>query len=73
MVNAHHDPILFRLPSKETGERWERLLDTADQQWERRYLLRDHGYKLQGRSVVVLRLSRAQMNPGGSSTKQAAQ
>jgi glycogen operon protein len=59
MFNAHHDPILFRLPVKRPVERWERLLDTADQQIKTGLLLRDHTYKIRGRSVVVLRLKGA--------------
>jgi isoamylase len=72
MFNAHHGPILFRLPAKQPGERWERLLDTADSHWRRRYLLRDHGYKLQARSVAVLRLKRVQIGPEGASEHDAA-
>lgn len=59
MFNAHYDAILFRLPAKRPGERWERLLDTADEQNKRGFLLRDHTYKIRGRSVVVLRLQAA--------------
>jgi glycogen operon protein len=56
MVNAHHGVILFRLPAKAVGGRWECLLDTAEPKFKPRFLLRDHTYKLRGRSVVVLRL-----------------
>jgi isoamylase len=42
-VDAHRAAIHFRPPAKLEGARWERLLDTADRQWGRRYLLRDHG------------------------------
>lgn len=56
MFNAHFDPILFRLPVKGPGEKWERLLDTADEEIKTGLLLRDHTYKIRGRSVVVLRL-----------------
>ncbi len=59
MFNAYHEPILFRLPAKQPGERWERLLDTADEQTKTGLLLRDHTYKIRGRSVVVVRLKAA--------------
>ena len=55
MFNAHHGPISFFLPPLEQNERWERLMDTADPRWRRQYLLRDHIYKLRGRSVAVFR------------------
>ncbi len=59
MFNAYHDVIVFRLPAKQPGERWERLLDTADEQIRTSLLLRDHTYRIRGRSVVVLRLRAA--------------
>jgi glycogen operon protein len=59
MFNAHHDSILFRLPMKRPGEKWERLLDTADEQIKAGPLARDSTYKIRGRSVVVLRLKPA--------------
>jgi len=59
MFNAHHGAIPFVLPpSPKPKERWERLLDTAELEphWGRRRLLRDHTYRLRGRSVAVFRL-----------------
>ena len=56
MLNSYHESILFRLPEHDPGARWERLLDTAETQWGRRYALRDHQYKLRGRSLALLRL-----------------
>ena len=56
MVNAHHGRILFRLPAKQAGERWERLLDTSDPKSPPALMRRDATYRLEGRSVVVLRL-----------------
>jgi isoamylase len=56
MLNAHHSAILFRLPPKLPAIRWERLLDTAAPTARSGALLRDHTYRLQGRSVAVLRL-----------------
>ncbi|HTR65172.1 MAG TPA: glycogen debranching protein GlgX [Terriglobales bacterium] len=56
MFNAYYDPILFRLPPKPPGSRWECLLDTYESQLKRRPLVRDHNYRLRGRSLVALRL-----------------
>jgi hypothetical protein len=56
MLNAYHDSIVFTLPEHIPGSRWERLVDTAESQWGRRYFLRDHKYKLRGRSLALLRL-----------------
>jgi glycogen operon protein len=56
MFNAYHGSVLFRLPVKPPGNRWECLLDTNEPQPKARLLARDHTYKLRGRSVVVLRL-----------------
>ncbi len=59
MMNAYDDTVVFTLPPHEKDGRWERLLDTYDTRWRRRYLLRDHSYKLRPRSVVLLRLVKA--------------
>ena len=56
MISAYHEPIVFTLPSHPEGYRWERLLDTAELNWGRRYCLRDSRYKLRPRSLTVLRL-----------------
>ncbi len=74
MFNAHYDPILFRLPVKRAGERWERLLDTADEEIKTGFLLRDHTYKIRGRSVVVLRLKAADVSkPDAKTASELAQ
>jgi glycogen operon protein len=57
VFNAHHGPIVFTLPPHSEDARWERLLDTAESNWGRRYFLRDGRYKLRGRSVLLLRLA----------------
>ena len=59
MFNAHHGRVIFRLPGKQPTERWERLLDTADPKARAVLMRRDITYKLEGRSVVVLRLRSA--------------
>jgi glycogen operon protein len=62
LFNAHHESIDFVLPPVKANEKWVRLLDTADPQWNRQYSPRDHVYKLRGRSVAGFRLGRL---PGG--------
>ena len=59
MFNAHHEAIPFVLPpSPKPKERWEKLLDTTEREphWGRRHPLRDHTYRLRGRSVAAFRL-----------------
>jgi hypothetical protein len=59
---------------KGAGERWERLLDTADEEIKTGFLLRDHTYKIRGRSVVVLRLKAADVSkPGAKTASELAQ
>ncbi len=58
LFNAHHGPISFRLPITNGGKRWERVLDTSDARWSRRYVPRDRIYKSKDRSVAVFRLAR---------------
>jgi glycogen operon protein len=56
MFNAHPDGINFTLPSINSDGRWERILDTAQPLWEKRYTPRDHTYRVKGRSVAVFRV-----------------
>ena len=66
MFNAHHGTIPFVLPSPSmTPQHWERLLDTAEPEWARCYVIHDHTYKLRGRSVAVFRLKRHLQQPAG--------
>ena len=58
MFNAHHQAVRFVLPKIEPVERWERVLDTAQLFWGRAHTIRDHTYRLAGRSLAVFRLSR---------------
>jgi isoamylase len=30
LFNAHHEPMVFRMPEPQFGERWHRVIDTAD-------------------------------------------
>ena len=63
MMNAHVEPVAFLLPAHAPELRWERLLDTAESQWGRRVLLRDHTYRLRGRSLALLRLRELRSRP----------
>jgi isoamylase len=60
LLNAHHEPVEFVLPAHHRGVRWERVLDTAEPDGHRR--VRPHrggeAYRLEGRSLAVLRLAR---------------
>jgi glycogen operon protein len=57
--NAHHRTMRFVLPALQPGTRWERILDTADSAWSRRYVLKPPSYRLRGRSVAVFRRRKA--------------
>ncbi|MEW5978679.1 MAG: glycogen debranching protein GlgX [Acidobacteriota bacterium] len=54
--NAHHEAVQFILPRHNSGEKWERILDTGDARWSRRMSLRDHTYRLKARSVAAFRI-----------------
>ncbi len=55
-LNAHHEAIRVALPRLQRRERWVRILDTADDEWRRRFVMKTRHYPLQGRSVTVFRL-----------------
>jgi glycogen operon protein len=55
LVNAHHEPIPFTLPSGGEGQEWERLIDTADPEVETIKQKVAEQYEIQGRSMVILR------------------
>jgi isoamylase len=57
LLNAHHEPIPFVLPAHPQGRGWERLLDTAAPEETVGGPADDQPYPLQGRSVVLFRLS----------------
>jgi isoamylase len=67
IFNAYHGAIQFRLPVRPQGARWERLLDTAAPEVRGGSFLRDHIYRVQGRSVAVLRLKQ-QLQAAAEST-----
>ena len=58
MFNAHHERIYFVLPD-ESGNQWERLLDTSLRVWNAPYTARNRVYRLAGRSVAAFRLTKA--------------
>jgi pullulanase/glycogen debranching enzyme len=55
-LNAHHEAVTFQLPASPKRERWMRVLDTAADDWGRRYKMRSRSFPLEGRSVVVFQL-----------------
>jgi glycogen operon protein len=55
--NAHHERVRFVLPQHDPKDRWERVIDTAQREWSRRFALRDHSYRVAARSIVVFRLT----------------
>jgi glycogen operon protein len=59
LLNAHHEPLPFRLPAVKTGQVWQRLVDTANPGG-----LAEGAapalYALAARSMVILRLAEAE-------------
>lgn len=55
LLNAHHEPIPFKLPITNANHYWDRLLDTADPAAPLAGFDGGQQYDLQGRSVVLLR------------------
>ncbi len=55
ILNGSSESVAFTLPEQAPGARWERLVDTAEANWSRRYFLRDHTYKLRSRSLALFR------------------
>jgi glycogen operon protein len=65
--NAHDERVRFVLPGGAPGERWERIVDTAQRERHRSHRLRDHTCRVAGRSVAVFRLAHATPGEGGAS------
>jgi len=53
--NGHHERVRFILPAPNSGERWLRVLDTAQRHWRREFHLRGNSYSVAGRALVVFR------------------
>ena len=57
LFNAHHEPIDFTLPPKESRQRWELLLDTrAPVAPDSKIVRVSAPYRMEGRSLAVLRI-----------------
>jgi glycogen operon protein len=56
LMNAHHEPVSFQLPTVSSGMVWVALIDTSCQTSRTPALLYDAGkvYELQARSLAVL-------------------
>jgi glycogen operon protein len=57
LLNAHHEAIPFTLPVHQERLHWERLLDSASPDVEAAPVDEDRPYRLQGRSLAVLRMA----------------
>ncbi len=55
LLNSHHEPIPFTLPTTKREHHWERLLDSADPDHDAKPMVGGEKYALQGRSLVILR------------------
>jgi isoamylase len=56
LLNADADGVTFYLPSHRPDLTWERVLDTAEADWDRPSLLRFDRYRLRGWAFAVLRV-----------------
>jgi len=72
LLNAHHELLQFTLPAAKQGAVWQRLLDTADPEGEPQAYSAAGTYPLQGRSMVVMRLSTEEPKPVVASQEVAA-
>ena len=55
LLNAHHEPITFRLPATKPEHVWETVFDTAAERKEALYLEGEQSYPLRERSLTILR------------------
>ena len=59
LMNSHHETVPFRLPRPHSKGSWERILDTAAEQFNAPDLRREsEAYPLEGRSLAVFRFNR---------------
>jgi glycogen operon protein len=73
LLNAHHEPISFTLPACKGGQRWERLVDTAQEgNAPDEYYPERSQYPLQGRSMTVFRTYAEEEPPALIASKQPA-
>jgi glycogen operon protein len=57
LLNGHHEPVAFNLPTSSTSDRWEVLFDTASDAGaqQTRQIRAGRRYKVKERSLVLLR------------------
>ncbi|MFP5376626.1 MAG: glycogen debranching protein GlgX [Acidimicrobiia bacterium] len=55
LFNAHHEPVEFRLPEERFGERWVKIVDTADDFDEGSQAKAGDVLAVESRSLVLLR------------------
>jgi isoamylase len=63
LLNASHEGVTFHLPPNGPGCAWERILTTAELDWDRAFFLRGTRYRLPGRALVLLREGRRTGEP----------
>ncbi len=61
LLNAHHEPIPFMLPSPSPRRSWALMFDTSETRTKKRRIRGGQTYALQGRSLVVLLAPREAM------------
>ena len=65
LLNAHHEPIPFTLPTHQAERHWERLADTADPDAEPSFHEGKQTYDLKDRALALFRL-RARREEAGT-------
>ena len=65
MFSAHHEATRFVVPRQDPAQHWESVLDTSQEDWERRSVLEGSDYALPARSVAVLRMVEAPSQANG--------
>jgi glycogen operon protein len=72
LLNAHYEAIPFTLPAHKEGQEWEVLLDTAALPQGPQVHIGGDQYKLEGRSMAVLRTrARDETRPAPATPAQA--
>ncbi len=58
ILNSHHEPVDFKLPTDQPDQRWELLVDTREESGQRDQppIGANESYKVEGRSLVMLRI-----------------
>jgi glycogen operon protein len=71
LLNAHHEPLPFTLPATRAEHHWERVLDTAGSNGEVTPMNAGDKYRLEARSLAVLRTRQAEETGQPVTTAQA--